>query len=780
MATNRLANCTDSPYLLQHKHNPVDWYPWGDEAFQKARTENKPIFLSIGYSSCHWCHVMERESFENDAIADLMNRFFVNIKVDKEVRPDVDRIYMTYVTATTGSGGWPLSVFLTPDLKPFIGGTYFPPTDKYGQTAFPTLLRRVHDVWQTDAPHLSEKASQVLNILQENIENAAPAGTATGAASIKNMAEKSLDAFHRRYDVKMGGFSRSPKFPRPVELQCLFALHSSHQLDAKSSKLSLDMALHTLTMMGQGGMNDHIGGGFARYSVDEFWHVPHFEKMLYDNAQLMSAYLGAYQLTRNPLFAERVNSIFDYVSRDLFHDSGAFYSAQDADSYPFEGAKEMKEGAYYIWTRSEIMNALGSKQGEIFCYHFNIKESGNTNLSPASDPHHEFRNKNVPIELGDSPISKTAAHFQLREDDVKSSLASSKRILLRLRHSRPPPRLDDKILTSWNAMMISACAQAAQILPLNGQPSLTQHDYLKAAIQCAESVEKYMIKYSSEDPNTIISLKRGIRFVDGKGVHSSNAFADDYTLLIGAFLDLYEATGNVKWLKTALQMDVLLESKFSDPKVPGLFSSNPQDDPSILLRIKEFHDGAEPSANSVHLSNLARLAILSNLVLDNQTTFMDRARALASTAVHMVSDTPSGYPLFCRNALLFNFGSSSLKIIVFGASVDDPTLQELLTEIRSRYLPMKMLVVIASDETREYFSKADSTVKELLTMQQPSSPPTVFICEGFTCKPPVSELSDLVTQLNNICGVTMQSPTAKSLVKQRRVTSSGGTPKPNK
>src|SRR6516164_8693798 len=403
--TNRLTD-EKSPYLLQHAHNPVDWYPWGEEAFSKARSENKPIFLSIGYSTCHWCHVMAHESFENEEVAATMNREFVNIKVDREERPDVDRVYMTFVQATTGSGGWPMSVWLTPDLKPFVGGTYFPPEERYGQPAFKKVLERIATAWKEDYDKIVEQGSSIVEALRASQSAAPVEGKIDGSAV--NAAYRQID---RGYDPKEGGFGNAPKFPRPVTLNFLTRFYAR---DPKSDdgKHALDMALFTLRKMAAGGMHDHVGGGFHRYSVDRYWHVPHFEKMLYDQAQLAVAYLDAFQITKDKQYEAVARDILDYVARDMISKEGGFFSAEDADSPVVaagdssavasakaddRGHHKTAEGAFYIWTEKEIDAALGDA-AEIFDFHYGVQAHGNA--PEGSDPQDEFRGKNILIERG--------------------------------------------------------------------------------------------------------------------------------------------------------------------------------------------------------------------------------------------------------------------------------------------------------------------------------------------------------------------------------------------
>ncbi|MDQ6861161.1 MAG: thioredoxin domain-containing protein [Verrucomicrobiota bacterium] len=379
--TNRLAQ-EKSPYLLQHADNPVDWMPWGDEAFAKARAENKPIFLSVGYSTCHWCHVMAHESFEDNATAEIMNREFVNVKVDREERPDVDRVYMTFVQATTGHGGWPMSVWLTPELKPFVGGTYFPPEDRYGQPGFKRVLQQIAAAWKQNSAKIAEQGTRVIEVLRE-------AASSSAAASIDaSVIEAAYREIARTYDAHEGGFGGAPKFPRPVTLNFLLRVYARDR-DGVAGKTALEMVLFTLRKMAAGGMHDHLGGGFSRYSVDAFWHVPHFEKMLYDQAQLALAYIDAFQITHDPHFENVARDVLDYVRRDMTAPEGGFYSAEDADSIIEHGKPEHAEGAFYVWTKDEINRLLGAS-AEIFNYHYGVEANGNA--PSGADPHGEFTN----------------------------------------------------------------------------------------------------------------------------------------------------------------------------------------------------------------------------------------------------------------------------------------------------------------------------------------------------------------------------------------------------
>ncbi|HEV8186001.1 MAG TPA: thioredoxin domain-containing protein, partial [Chthoniobacterales bacterium] len=567
---NRLAH-EKSPYLLQHADNPVDWMPWNEEAFAKARAENKAIFLSIGYSTCHWCHVMAHESFEDHATAEIMNREFVNIKVDREERPDVDRVYMTFVQATTGHGGWPMSVWLTPDLKPFVGGTYFPPEDRYGHPGFRKVLERIAAAWKQDREKIAAQATQIAETLRE-----AASGDKREAANLgADTLEAAYQQIARSYDPQEGGFGGAPKFPRPVTLNFLFRIFARGRVAqvsnlpatdsatwkvAPPAKQALEMNLFTLRKMAAGGMHDHVGGGFSRYSVDAFWHVPHFEKMLYDNGQLAVAYADAFQITREPLFEEVTRDILDYVRRDMTAPEGGFYSAEDADSIIEHGKPAHAEGAFYVWTQAEIEAALGG-DAEVFNFHYGVEPHGN---APAgADPHGEFTGKNILIQR--HTITETARHFDRGEEEVSRVLSEARCKLFGLRAKRPRPHLDDKIITAWNGLMISGFARAAQVVD--------ECDYVAAAEHAAAFIRSHLYDESTK------TLVRNYR----EGRSAAKGFADDYAFVIQGLLDLYEASFNVEWLKFAIDLQETQDRLFYDAENGGYFSGAGTD-PSILFR----------------------------------------------------------------------------------------------------------------------------------------------------------------------------------------------------
>lgn len=479
--TNALVS-EKSPYLLQHAHNPVQWYPWCQEAIDKAKKENKLIFLSVGYSTCHWCHVMEKESFENEDVAKVMNEHYINIKVDREERPDIDRIYMLFIMATTGGGGWPMSVFLTPDLRPVTGGTYFPPEDRWGRPGFKTILLSLAKKWKENKEQFNQAGAAIMDALQNisKVDNEL-SPSVPGEETWNKCVQKYISAF----EPDFGGFGLAPKFPQCSIFNFLFHFYARDKSDPEG-KQCLEMCLHTLTKMAKGGIHDHISSGFARYSVDNDWHVPHFEKMLYDQAQLVAAYTDAFVATKQDFYAEVVRDIIKYVNRDLRHESGGYYSAEDADSYPFHGATHKKEGAFCVWDYVEIESLLGDKKineisyMDIMCDYFSIDEGGN--ISPESDPDGELVKKNVLIVYGSK--EETAKKFDLTIEQFNHVLKDCTEILYKARLERPRPHLDSKMLCSWNALMISGLAQAGQ--------GLGEKEYVEDAIKTANFIKQYL------------------------------------------------------------------------------------------------------------------------------------------------------------------------------------------------------------------------------------------------------------------------------------------------
>jgi len=728
--TNRLAQ-EKSPYLLQHAHNPVDWYPWGEEAFAKARKENKPIFLSVGYSTCHWCHVMAHESFEDEATAAIMNHEFVNIKVDREERPDVDRVYMTFVQATTGGGGWPMSVWLTPDLKPFVGGTYFPPEDKYGQPGFKKVLERIAAAWRQEHEKITAQGDKIIEALRESQS----AQTETAGKIDMSVFQSAYEQLDRGFDPREGGFSMAPKFPRPVSLNFLTRFYARDP-KSDSGKRALEMALFTLRKMAAGGMHDHIGGGFHRYSVDRYWHVPHFEKMLYDQAQLASAYVDAFQITQDRQYAEVARDILDYVARDMTSKEGGFFSAEDADSpVPVTAVsgrrtnssggetaplQKTAEGAFYIWTEKEIDDALGS-DADLFKFHYGVQSHGNA--PEGSDPHDEFRGKNILIER--HTIAETAQRFKKTDDEVRQSLAHSREKLLSIRSKRPRPHLDDKIIVAWNGLMISAYARAAQVTGASR--------YVEAATHAAKFIRANL--YDESRKILFRNYRNGRSDIEG--------FADDYAFVIQGLLDLYEASFDVEWLRFAVELQETQDRLFFDEKNGGYFSTSGKDS-SVPLRMKDDNDSAEPAASSVAALNLLRLAQVRN---DKQLEERGRKAidAFAPTLTHFASAMPQ-----MLVALDYSLAKPR-QIVIAIAGIDDadqpaptPATTQLLREVHRHFIPNKILILADGSKGQKYLVETNEAIRAMSSID---GKPAAYVCENFTCKAPVTDPKELAELL---------------------------------
>jgi uncharacterized protein YyaL (SSP411 family) len=695
MHTNQLAN-QKSPYLLQHAHNPVDWYPWGSEAFEKAHRENKPIFLSIGYSTCHWCHVMERESFENQQTADILNREFVSIKVDREERPDIDRIYMTFVQASTGSGGWPMSVWLTPDLQPFFGGTYFPPVNRFGSPGFPAVLTQIATAWRTQQPQIIDSARDAVEQLRKQV---AVEPTRTGWADIDaTTIDTGFFAFRRTFDSHLGGFGGAPKFPRPSVYNFLLRYYQR-----TGSEEALEMVLTTLREMAKGGMHDQLGGGFHRYSVDQRWFVPHFEKMLYDQAQLAIAYLEAFQITHDEQYAAVARRIFDYVLRDMTEAGGAFYSAEDADSAADPAQpNEKSEGAFYIWSAAEIRALVDAPASDWFFHRYGVLENGNV----ASDPHGEFTGRNILYQANE--IEDTALHFDRPAEEIRAALDRAAETLLAGRGKRPRPHLDDKVLTSWNGLMISALAQGGAILD--------EPRYAAAARRAAEFLIERMYR-----PESGILLRRY-----REGDAAIPGFLDDYAMFAQALLDLYEAQFDRRHLDLALQLTEKQRELFED-SAQGAFFSSREGDADVLLRVKEDYDGAEPSGNSVALGNLLRLAQIFN----REDLRASAERLLAAFAPRLTA-APVALPQMLA-ACEFRAGQPRQIILVGGR--DGADTKALLRSLHVRFVPHKIVLLVDSAEARAALAAAIPTIANMELLDGRAS---AYVCRDYTCQLPVN------------------------------------------
>ena len=685
--------------------------PWGDEAFAIARREDKPIFLSVGYSTCHWCHVMAHESFEDEGAAAILNEHFVCIKVDREERPDVDRVYMTFVQATTGSGGWPLSVWLTPDLKPFLGGTYFPPVERYGRKGFPEVLLAIAEAWRDQHAQIIEQGDRVIDVLRQQVNSQAPAAgaPARGAEDV----ERGVNGLWESFDREWGGFGNAPKFPRPAVLQFLARAGAADDATPETRSRARLMLVTTLRKMAMGGMHDHLGGGFHRYSVDGAWHVPHFEKMLYDQGQLAVSYLEGFQLTGDRGFADVARDVLAYVERDLRSPGGGFFSAEDADSLIEHGSSAHAEGAFYVWTRSEIESGLAEEDTAIFCRHYGVEGQGNAD--PRSDPHEEFSGKNIFIER--CPPTQTASEFDLPLERVETVLAAARAKLFELRSRRPRPPLDDKILTGWNGLMISAFAKAARVLD---EPA-----YLATARRAVDFIRGHLFDEQSG------VLRRSYR----EGAGEVRGFADDYAFLIAALLELYEADFDERDLAWAERLQKTQDELFFDAVGGGYFSSE-AGDAHILVRLKDDHDGAEPSASSIGALNLLRLAALTG-----RSEYRHRAERTAAAFALAPDRLVQMMPLMfvAQRAL----GASSVQIVIAGPR-SAPDTHALLRVAQSVFLPDGIVLLAEGCESQSRLARRHPYLADLRPVDGHA---TAYVCRNFTCEPPETDPGQLATKL---------------------------------
>lgn len=703
LPVNALAS-EKSPYLLQHAHNPVQWMPWGEAAFARSRAENKPIFLSLGYSTCHWCHVMAHESFENAEIAEILNANFVSIKVDREERPDVDRLYMTFVQATTGQGGWPMSVWLTPELKPFVGGTYFPPEDRHGRVGFPTLLLRIAKAWEANREGVMIQGGNMLEALRQNTT---PSTTSTTAAPDEKALQRGYQIFAQMFDNAEGGWGSAPKFPRPSVFNFLLREYARRGAHTTEGRHAAEMALFTLGKMATGGIHDHLGGGFHRYSVDEFWHVPHFEKMLYDQAQLAIAYLEASQLTGESQYADVARDILDYVQRDLTDTLGGFYSAEDADSLLVAGKPEHAEGAFYVWTQAEIEAVLGADDAALFNFTYGVQPEGNA--PEGADPQGEFTGKNILIQC--HPLSAAATEFKIPIAEVAQRITAAQLKLVAARAQRPRPHLDDKIITAWNGLMISAFAKAFQHL---GEAS-----YLASAQRAASFLREHL---THGTPDQLLrSYRQGPGTVAG--------FADDYAFLIQALLDLYEADFDSAWLDWAVFLQEKMNALFWD-ETHGAYFSTSGADASLLLRLKEDYDGAEPSPNSIAALNLQRLAAMLG-----RNDWRDRAAQIFRALNEPITASPVAVPQLLA-ALDFSLAKTT-QIVLASPAEDDSTLLPLLREVHGKFLPSKVVL-----HARDTAALRDAPLID--------GRATAFVCVDFACQLPTNDPAVLRQQLSSV------------------------------
>ncbi|XP_040937016.1 spermatogenesis-associated protein 20 isoform X2 [Gossypium hirsutum] len=685
---------------------------------------------------------MEVESFENEEVAKLLNDWFVSIKVDREERPDVDKVYMTYVQALYGGGGWPLSVFLSPDLKPLMGGTYFPPEDKYGRPGFKTILRKVKDAWDNKRDMLVKSGAFAIEQLSEALSasagsNQLPDGLAQNA--LRLCAEQLSNSF----DSRFGGFGSAPKFPRPVEIQLM--LYQSKKLEESGkpgeAKESLKMVFFSLQCMARGGMHDHVGGGFHRYSVDECWHVPHFEKMLYDQGQLANVYLDAFFISRDILYSFISRDILDYLRRDMIGSEGGIFSAEDADSAEFEGATRKKEGAFYIWTSKEIDDILG-EHASLFKEHYYVKPSGNCDLSSMSDPHKEFKGKNVLIERNDS--SALASKLGMSIQEYLDILGECKKKLFDVRAKRPRPHLDDKVIVSWNGLAISSFAKASKIL--KGEPQGTNFnfpvvgcdpkEYMEVAEKAANFIRRHL--YNEQTRRLQHSFRNGPSNAPG--------FLDDYAFLISGLLDLYEFGGSTDWLVWATELQDMQDELFLD-REDGAYFNTPGEDPSVLLRVKEDHDGAEPSGNSVSAINLVRLAsMVSGSKSDH---YRQNGEHLLAVFESRLKEMAMAVPLMCCAADMLSIPSRKQVVLVGHKPSEE--FENMLAAAHASYDPNKTVIHIDPTNTAEMeFWETNNDKVALMARNNFAADKVVaLVCQNFSCRPPVSSPKSLQHMLSN-------------------------------
>ncbi len=680
---NRLAK-ESSPYLLQHKNNPVDWYPWGDEAFQKATELNRPIFLSIGYSTCHWCHVMEDESFEDEQVAQLLNDNFISIKVDREERPEIDHLYMTVCQAMTGKGGWPLTIIMTPDKYPFFAGTYFPKKGRMGRPGMIELLPAIADAWVNKKGELIQSANQIKKYLIDS--NNKEIGDQLNQTILTNTNSQ----FINRYDKTHGGFGVKPKFPSPHNLIYLLRYHNM-----SGDKTSLLMVEKTLQEMRLGGIFDHVGFGFHRYSTDREWILPHFEKMLYDQAMLTLAYTEAYQITNNQLYKDTAEEILHYVKRDMTDKRGGFYSAEDADS-------EGEEGLFYLWTIEEIKNILNNEESELLINTYGLDLEGNYKDEATG----KKTEKNI-LYLKE-PISNAKSKNRLNDITKKLYLAREKRI---------HPLKDDKILTDWNGLMIAAFAKAGDVF--------NSDDY----IQQAEKSAQFILKNLTDNNGRLLKRYRN-------GNAGLDAHLDDYAFFIWGLLELYEATFNVTYLAEAIQLSNIMVDEFWDVTNGGFFLGG-ENSEKLIVRAKTGYDGAMPSGNSVAAMNCSKLNRITG-----ETKWAEISDKIFMTFSNEIQKTPSGYASMV-NAFLFNVDSPK-EIVIVGSSKDDKT-KKAIEKIKSEYVPSKVIIF---KDTDDKLNKLSPLAKWTVTQETIDEKTTFYICQDFACKIPTTDL-DLALKFIN-------------------------------
>lgn len=717
-----------SPYLLQHADNPVDWLPWGEVAFARARTENKPIFLSIGYSTCHWCHVMAHESFENDAIAAILNEHFIPVKVDREERPDVDKVYMAYVQAMTGHGGWPLSAWLTPDLKPFYGGTYYPPEDRHGRPGFPSLLQAITKGWKTDPAKLINEADRVLAALREHHagnRGGRPEGESPLPADVSlleaasNALSKGFEYFYEAFDATNGGFGGAPKFPRASNLTFLFRVAALQGPTSEVGSEAIRLATATLRAMARGGIHDHVGGGYHRYSVDEAWFVPHFEKMLYDQAQIAANCVEARQATGDERFAWMARDIFEYVLRDLRAPGGGFYTAEDADSpVPGGTVHEHAEGAFYVWTKVELAQAAGA-DADFLARHFGVEDNGN--VPERLDPQGELKGRNILVQR--HGLAETARECNLTAEVANDRLLAGLATLRRVRGARPRPLLDDKILAANNGLMISALARAHQVIE---RPDLVDGagaapEYLTAAIRAAEFLQRELFEAGT---GLLYRTWRG-----GRG--TTEGFAEDYAFVIQGLLDLYEASFELRWLQWAVRLQAKMDELFADVDRGGYFNSA-ANDPSILLRLKDDYDGAEPAPSSVAALNLFRLGAVFDTPKGGEG-YRERGRRCLDAFRGQWLNAPQAMPqMLCALELALD----APRHVLLAGNPAAREFRALAAALTGKIGPRRVVLGLTDAESRAWLAERAPWLRD---MPLPDAGAVAYVCEEFTCRLPVTE-----------------------------------------
>ena len=681
--TNRLAHET-SPYLRQHAHNPVDWFPWGPEALARARELDRPIFLSIGYSACHWCHVMERESFEDPAVGTILNEHFVSIKVDREERPDLDQIYMTSVQLMTRQGGWPMSMFLTPDLKPFYGGTYFPPDDRYGRPGFKQLLLALADAWD----NRRQEVLNVANNAAEQVRFVMRLQPGEGGLSA-DLGRNAVRVLAGAFDARHGGFGSAPKFPHPMDLRLLLRAWRRYGDDQ-----ALHMVHFSLTKMAQGGIYDHLGGGFARYSTDERWLVPHFEKMLYDNALLTAAYLEAYQASGDAYFREVAAETLDFVQRDLTSPEGAFWSTLDADS---EGV----EGKFYVWSRSQVEQILGTELGQVFCSAYDVTERGN------------WEGHNILHRTG--TWEQHAAAFQRTVPELRQQVDEARRNLLAVRNRRVWPERDEKVLTSWNGLMIASFAQAAQ--------ALDEPRYAETAARAADFL---LARMRTGDGKLLRTWFAG-------SAAKLNGYLEDYAFLIDGLISLYEAMFAPRWVEAALDLAAVLVAQFWDEGEGGFFYTG-RDHEQLLTRSKDTQDNATPSGNAMAATALFRLAAL---------TGREDLRAKAVATLEACQGILAEHPMAAGQMLMaLDWHLGPVQEFAIVGEPNAPATRAVLRYIHSAFSPNKVVACKAPHDA------AAERVIPLLAGKEALGDVTTYLCQNFTCQLPLVGVDAVEKALN--------------------------------